>query len=108
MRNALRLFALLFLVSCAGVPPYQERKVKIWNGAPEVGGVCRMSTPELKEKTQIKAPVFLMKRIHQGTKEVECIQATDEAFKKYACLTFEDLGVLYDYIETLIYSCKKW
>lgn len=91
-----------------------ERKVKIWNGAPEEAGICRMSTKDLKSNIEevigrdTKIPVRLMKKIHQGYIGMECLQATDQAFQQYACLTFEDLGVLYDYIEKLIYSCKKW
>lgn len=108
MRSFSILMTLLVLVSCAGAPPYQDRKVKIWNGSPEEAGICRMSTVDLKQKTGILLPTFMMKKIHQGTTRSECIQATDLAFQKYACLTFDDLGVLYDYIEKLIYSCKKW
>jgi hypothetical protein len=108
MRSFLQLMALISLLSCSGQPPYQERKVKIWNGAPEEAGICRMSTQNLKSASGIQTPLFLMKKIHQGTTNYECMKAKDPAFEKYACLTFEDLGVLYAYIETLIYSCKEW
>lgn len=114
MRSFLQLISLFILVSCAGTPPYQSRKVKIWNGAPEEAGICRMSTLDLKEEIEsiinkdMAVTLRQMKKVHQGTTSMECITATDQAFKKYACLTFDDLGVLYDYIETLIYSCKKW
>lgn len=104
----MRLFILLFLVSCAGIPPFQDRKIKVWNGSPEYAGICRMSSKNLKRDGNLGVPLPLLKKIHQGTTGYECIQATDQTFKQYACLTFDDLGVLNAYIEKLILSCKKW
>lgn len=104
----MRLFILLCLVSCAGIPPYQDRKIKIWNGSPEEVGICRMSSKNLKAEMHSNLPLPIIKKIHQGTTGYECIQANDVQFKKYACLTFEDLGVINAYIEKLIISCKKW
>lgn len=114
MRSFLQLMSLVFLISCAGTPPYQSQKVKIWNGAPEEGGICRLSSLNLKNgiediiQRDMAVTLKQIKKIHQGTTGMECLSAKDEAFKQYACLTFEDLGVLYEYIETLINSCKKW
>jgi hypothetical protein len=108
MRSFLQLCSLLILVSCAGHAPQMERKVKIWNGAPEEAGICRMSSKDLKERSGMTYPLKMIKKVHQGFIGTECIEATDEQFKAYACLTFQDLGVLNAYIEKLIYSCKKW
>lgn len=116
MKKTLQLLSLIFLVSCAGHAPQMERKVKIWNGAPEEAGICRLSTANLKNEIElnlpdgrkIQLPLKLFKKVHQGYLGTQCLQATDPSFEKYACLTFDDLGVLYDYIEKLIYSCKKW
>ena len=108
MRSFLRLCALLFLVSCAGVPPYQSRKIKVWNGSPEMAGICRMSSKDLKSAVNIPLPSQMIKKVHQGFIGMECMPSTDPEFKNYACLTFEDMGVLYDYIQTLLYSCKEW
>lgn len=107
MKSFLRLFALLVLVSCKpGDAPVMARKVKVYNGAPEMNGICRMSTETLAQK--IDGVEFLLKRVHQGTKAMVCIDARDEKFKEYSCMTFDDLGVLYDYIQTLIFECKEW
>jgi hypothetical protein len=35
----MKLLILLILVSCAGTPPYQSRKIKVWNGSPEEAGI---------------------------------------------------------------------
>lgn len=104
----MKLLLLIILVSCAGTPPYQSRKIKIWNGAPEVGGICRMSSKGLKREVDLQLPLPLIKKVHQGFIGQECLAAIDPTFKTYACLTFDDIGVLYDYIQTLIYSCKEW
>lgn len=107
MKSFLQLCALLILVSCKlGEAPVMARKVKVWNGAPEVNGICRMSTDNLA--TKLNGVEFLLKRVHKGTKSMVCVDARDEQFKQYACMTFDDLGVLYDYIQTLIFECKEW
>jgi hypothetical protein len=67
-----------------------------------------MSTKNLKNEIGINLPVALIKKVHQGFIGQECMLATDPQFMNYACLTFQDLGVLNEYIETLIFSCKKW
>lgn len=101
---------MIILVSCGHLSnaPRMDRKIKIWNGAPEEAGICRMSTADLAREAEIQIPVRILKRFHQGTTSMECIRADDESFKAFACLTFEDIGVLNAYIEKLINSCKKW
>lgn len=118
MKKLFQLIALCCLVSCGSHAPQMERKVKIWNGAPEEAGICRISSAKIKKNIErdftqynqhVKIiPLPYIKAVHEDPKEAECLQATDLKFEKYACLTFEDLGVLYDYIEKLSYSCKKW
>jgi hypothetical protein len=99
--------AFLTLVSCvSGNAPQMERKVKIWNGAPEEIGICRLSTNDLSDK--LNAVKFVLKSYHAGTSRYECLPAEDERFKSYACLTFEDLGVMYAYIQELNFKCEKW
>jgi hypothetical protein len=85
-----------------------DRKVKVWNGSPEENGICRLSSSQIKDKLKIPFPLDSIKQFHQGTNAYECILAEDPEFKKYACLTFDDIGVLYGYIEKLIYQCKEW
>lgn len=107
MKNLLRILSLMLFASCvSGNQPLMERKIKIWNGSPEEIGICRISTAELAPK--IDTVEFILKSYHSGTTDYDCIPADNEEFKKYGCLSFEDIGVLYKYIETLIYSCKEW
>ena len=107
MKSFLILLFMLILNSCvSGDVPTMDRKVKIWNGAPEEIGICRMSTKHLAYK--INGVEFLLKSYHKGSNAYECIGASTDEFKKYACLTFSDLAVINGYIEKLIYSCKKW
>jgi hypothetical protein len=107
MKSFLQLCALLCLVSCmTGDAPLMAQKIKVWNGAPEEAGICRSSTNDLAVKLETVS--FLLKQSHTGTTRKVCLSSTDESFKQYACLTFEDLKVLHDYIQTLIYTCKKW
>lgn len=107
MKKFLQLFSLLCLVSCvSGNAPTMDRKIKIYNGAPEEIGICRLSTATLADK--LNTYPYFLKQFHKGTTSYECIGAAEDRFKQYSCMSFEDLGVLYKYIETLIYQCKKW
>lgn len=107
MKKILELIALCSLVSCVtGQVPRMEQKIKVWNGAPENASICRLSSSRLA--TKIGAPEFYLKAFHQGTRGLECIGTNEEQFKLYACMTFQDLGVLYEYIETLVTKCEKW
>lgn len=107
MKSFIQVCALLILVSCQhGNVPQMERKIKIWNGAPEENGICRMTTDDLADK--LNTVNYILKGVHKGTRNYECIDARDEKFKEYASLTFDDLGVMYNYIQTLIFSCKEW
>lgn len=101
------LCLIFILVSCvSGNAPVMERKVKIWNGAPEEAGICRISTQELANK--LNTVSYLLKPFHKGTKSIECLSASDDRFKQYASLTFDDLGVIYKLIETMQLKCEKW
>ena len=104
----MKLAILLLLSGCLASPgaPVMERKVKVWNGAPEEGGICRMSSASIAKL--IKKPFKEVRAHHLGTTDMECLDAREEQFKQYACLTFEDLGVIYGYIQALNQQCKKW
>lgn len=105
--NFLFLVILLILISCvSGNAPTMSRKIKIWNGAPEQNGICRMSTNDLADK--LNTISFFIKPFHKGTKSFVCIDASNDEFKNYASLTFDDLGVLYGFIEEMQLKCEKW
>lgn len=83
-----------------------SKPVEIWNGAPEVGGICRLTKAEIKAKTKI--PTKVINAIFAESEEMTCIDARAKEFEKFACLTFDDVAVLQKYTETLINKCEKW
>lgn len=94
----------MLLISC-GSAPKMERKVEVWNGAPEVGGICRMTPDQAARKTN--GNPFIAKMAIRNRRQ-ECIDAREDRFKEYGAMTFSDIGVIQRYIETLINSCKGW
>lgn len=98
------LILMLLISSCNGTMPTMDKKVKVYNGSPEVGGICR--GPNTMKKTKaIKNSDFV---IDNKADSRECIDAYDDKFKAYGCMTFVDMAVLQKYTETLIKNCKKW
>lgn len=81
-----------------------ERPISVWNGAPEVGGICRINAESLAKKLNIPENI-LREAIADG---IECIQATDDRFKEYGCMTFDDIGVIRRWEEALLQQCEKW
>jgi len=77
----------LLVSSIAGCKhaPRLERTPVIWVGAPEQASICR-----------------------KVRDEIVCIPAEDEKFKDFACMTWDDVGMIQEYISTLLYSCKRW
>lgn len=114
LKISLTLMLLSFsIVGCGhlrqmSTPPQMESKVKVWNGAPEEAGICRLSSKELRNKADLDFKLKEIKAFHQGTTLSECILATDPVFKEYACLTFQDMAVLNNFINKLILQCKEW
>lgn len=105
----------LILFSCAGSPPKLERPVKLYNGAPEVNGICRLTKPAIARiakkalktddaKSQVNAVVKEM----FAPDEVECIRADDRKFSNYGCYSFSDIAVMLRWQENLLYSCDRW
>lgn len=105
-----KIVLMIMLLSLSGCPlatiPTMTRPIKVWNGAPEVGGICRMDAKEVSEQSGL--PLVILKRAMDKLAVRGCLDSTDPIFKSYACLTFADLKVIYDYTETLINQCKKW
>lgn len=94
----------LLLVACGGNPPKMERPIEVWNGAPERGGICRINASVLSQRLNIPEHV-LAPVLAEG---VECIPATDPRFQEFGCITFDDIGVIQRYTETLLNRCEKW
>lgn len=94
----------LLLVACGGNPPNMERPIEVWNGSPENGGICRINAAVLSRRLNIPEHI-LAPILAEG---VDCIPANDERFKEFGCMTFEDMGVIRRWEETLLDRCEKW
>lgn len=103
------------LLSCAGKPPVMEHPVKFYSGSPSRQSMCR--------RTQARMVAFVKEIAqHQFTadhaKEAlasvmapdgeDCVKASDPAFGNMLGLTAEDMRVLLQFQENLLYSCEKW
>jgi hypothetical protein len=82
-------------------------KVKVWNGRPDQIGICRLDPDEVPGPIK-KYPTYIKKKLLAKIDGETCIHASESIFKKYGCMSWQDLGVVQKYIETLLYSCKKW
>lgn len=93
-----------------------ERKIEIWNGAPEYEGICRKTSPAVKEFIESESSradirnysgqiVATMLKADDG---FVCIPASSEEFKEFGAIRFDDIGVILRYTETLINRCEKW
>lgn len=115
MKTTLILTLSLFLFGCGGIPPKLEHPVKMYLGAPEVGGICRLKKSAIarlakkylakdESRNQVDSAVSVM----FSKDEIECVDARSNEFKSYACYSLEDNRVLLRYQENLLYSCEKW
>lgn len=101
--------ALLAVFSCATSigQPKMERAVTVWSGAPEETSICHM-TPSLISKISGYPPFVWSSVLTNGNPARICLPANSPEFKKFGALTFDDIGVLQRYIETLVNSCQQW
>lgn len=105
----------IVLSSCAGSPPKQERPVKFYGGVPERASMCRVQKETL---------VGFAKKIakHQRTRNyaervidaavakdaLECIRADESKFANMVGIPADDLRVLLQFQEELLYACERW
>lgn len=107
----LKIFLTIMLfnfISC-GTFPKMERKIQIWNGSSEYVGIVRLSSDKAAVKagaTKYKAMAKMI--IQDAPAGADFVSAYDHKFDGYAALTWEDINVLYKYIETLKNSCQQW
>lgn len=97
---------LCFFLAGCGSAPVMEKKIAIWNGAPEKAGICRMTQDAVSKQSGYSKP--LVAKVFSNNGEIVCIEATDPAFARFGAMTFDDIGVLQRYIETLLNRCEKW
>lgn len=106
------------LASCAGKPPAMERKVIFYGGVPEREAMCRNVTRKSMAKwiqaiaqhsrTRAYAEKAVEFALAADAREIECIKADTPGFAKLIGMPADDLRVLLQHIENLIYSCERW
>lgn len=106
MRALASLIISINILGCSHAP-VMERRVELWVGAPEVGGICKASRDEIagdlgKQTGDISA-VFV-----NGYGENSCLDAKDVAFAEFGCMPMDDIALIQVYIETLKNQCKEW
>lgn len=113
--NRILILASLLMVGCAGSPPKMERPVKLFNGAPERGAVCRLSkkaiarvAKKLLKTREAKDQVSDVVKVMFAPDEIDCVSASSREFASYGCYTFSDIGVMLRWQEALLHSCDKW
>jgi hypothetical protein len=92
-----------------------ERPIKQFQGAPEVGGICRMTKEDLTRFAKKSVKTDLAKKhVPQVVGQMlapngmECVDAREKKFARYGCYSFDDIAVMLRYQENLLYSCEKW
>lgn len=102
MLKIILIITLFSILTACGSAPVMEHKVEVWNGSPEEAGICRLTPKQVGDKTTPIARYF----IKSGS--AQCIGAESEEFANYGAMTWDDIRVIQEYIETLINSCSKW
>jgi hypothetical protein len=98
---------LLLLLNSCGSAPKLERPITLWSGAPEVGGICKL-TAEALFKRFPNVPRPLIDYIFTNRDDLECIDGKDPRMEQFSCETWQDKGVEARYVETLLNKCQKW
>lgn len=109
------LIATLSLAGCAGTPPKLERPVKYYGGVPEMGAMCRNTKKNLAAWLKgIAQHEFTRANAEPGVEallapdDIECIRADAKEFAALVGVPADDLRVLLQYQENLLYNCEKW
>ncbi len=92
-----------------------ERPVKLYNGVPERGAICRLSqsaiarvAKKMLAEDESKRQVDRAVKMIFAADEIECIESTEKKFSSYGCYSFSDIGVMLRWQEALLHSCEKW
>lgn len=108
----------LALFSCAGTPPKLEHPVNLYDGTPSRTSMCRKTKESLIQQLQTWAQYGFTKAhvrsavggflAQQEPAALDCIRADSPGFASMVGMPADDLRVLLQYIENLLYSCEKW
>lgn len=101
----LKITLIVVLLSSCGHVPKMKKKIEVWNGSSEEQAICRLTPKKVSKKTG--AHKFIVKKVVKD-KGYECIYADDPRFNQYGALSWDHIGVVQEYIETLINSCAQW
>lgn len=113
-RTALISILSLSFLSCSGSPPKLERPIEMYGGIPERQEMCLVTPDTLTafvqriakhQRTRAYAPAVIQQVLVTGLK---CIKASDPKFAAMVGIPADDLRVLLQYNENLIYKCAKW
>lgn len=105
----------LALYACAGSPPKMERPVKFYSGSASKQAMCRRTTARMvafvkeiakHDETKRYAAQVLAQALAKD--DDECIKSSDPAFNTMIGTPADDLRVLLQYQEELLYKCQKW
>lgn len=110
-----KIALILALSSCSGSPPKPERPIKMYSGSPGRQAMCRRTKESLakfvKEVAQHSATRNLAREaINEIVAQdaIECIKADSAAFAQIVGIPADDLRVLLQYQENLLYKCERW
>ena len=111
------LLLAVVLAACAGKPPVMEHPVKFYSGSPSRQAMCRRTKEALTKwvvaiaqhsRTRQFASKVLDQALAEDPKGEDCIKADAKEFGSLIGLTADDMRVLLQYQENLLYSCEKW
>lgn len=99
------LISILSLLVACGTAPRMERPILVWNGSPEAGGVCKLPTQAMKEllKQNPQYEMFL-----KDPRAIVCLKATNDKFKEYGAISFDDIEIIQRHMARLENSCRVW
>lgn len=115
LKTALMAGLSILLASCAGSPPKQERPVKFYGGVPERAAMCRVNKETLiaaakriARHSRTKAYAKKVIEASVAADAIECIGASEQKFASMVGIPADDLRVLLQFQEDLLYGCERW
>lgn len=110
-----KTFLIVALSSCSGSPPKPERPIKLYSGSPTREAMCRRTQANVAKfvnanarhmRTKSYAREYIAKVMAEDG--LECISANAKEFAELVGIPADDLRVMLQYQENLIYKCERW
>lgn len=111
------LLLAVVLAACAGKPPVMDHPVKFYSGSPSRQAMCRRTKEALtkwvvaiaqRSQTRKYAARVLEQALAADPKGEDCIKADAKEFGALIGVPADDMRVLLQYQENLLYSCERW